>query len=917
MTSSTAVATGSEMLEASIRLLGRLLGDVIREQAGPSVFSLVEHVRRTSVARHRDGSGNVEQLKELLDGLTVDESLQVIRAFALFSVLANIAEDVRSNRQGAASGGPPDALAGTIRRAVERISSAGVARQRLEAVLDRTMVVAVLTAHPTEVRRKTVLDLQREVSSLLSRWVDARPDVRDGIESDLRLQVLTLWQTSLVRLSKLRVKDEVNEALRYYQITFFDGLPALQAELADAQGRAWSDGADRILPPVIGMGSWIGGDRDGNPFVNAETLAYAVRTQAAVALGRHLSDLKRLEDQLSMSSRLIRPTAELLALARDAADDSPFRRDEPYRQALLGMYARLAATAARTIDEVPNPPPHREMPPYEDPAALAADLEIVNHSLRSHGATALAEARVASVLQRINLFGFHLAGLDMRQNADIHERTVAELFGRAGTAEDYCRLTEAERLQLLVQELMSPRPLASPHVRYSRMVEEEMAVLRVAAEAHATFGPSCLPNYIISKCSGLSDLLEVGLLLKEVGLLNPGPEPGLSLNIVPLFETIADLESAAETMTSAFALPVYRALVASRSDRQEVMLGYSDSNKDGGYLTANWAVYRSQRELVRAASRAGVHLRMFHGRGGAVGRGGGPAYDAIIAQPAGSVRGEIRITEQGEMVAANYADPDIGRRHLEGLLAATLEASLLDTEEVGDRLDRFSEIMCSLSDLSYTAYRRLLHETPGFQDWFRAATPLTDIASLNIGSRPASRRPSGRIDDLRAIPWVFSWSQCRLMLPGWYGAGTAFESWIGGDSGRLTEVREMYADWPFFRTTIANMEMVLVKSDLGIARLYRDLVPDAELGREVFDRISTEHERTAGWVGRITGQHTPLGDDPVLYQRLANRFPYLDPLNVLQVDLLRRYRSGEESDTVRQGIQLTINGLATGLRNSG
>jgi phosphoenolpyruvate carboxylase len=908
----------SAELEADIRLLGRLLGDVIREQAGDHIFALVERSRREAVGRHRGSISGDRALADVLEGLTVDEALHVIRAFTLFSLLANIAEDVRSNRSQRLlrhQGKPP--RAGTLAAGVARIARAGVSGEHFHDVLSRAGVIPVITAHPTEVRRRTIMDCQRQIAELLSGRDGPDGAGQAELEERLRLQVLTLWQTSILRTSRLRVRDEINEALRYYDLTFFDGIRRVHEELETEARRQWPEWPEGPVPAVLRMGSWIGGDRDGNPYVTAETLRYALRRQTYTVVRHHLTELEKLSVELSMSAQLVTPTADLLALAKAANDDSPFLQDEPYRRAVRGMYARLAATGEALTGDVPGKTPHAVLPAYQAPSELLRDIDIIGDSLRSHGAGALAGARLARIRRGVMLFGFHLAGVDVRQNSEVHEEVVAELLHRAGVTASYLELDEAARVALLVDELSSQRPMTSPYIDYSDLVESELAILRVAAEGHRQLGPACVPNYIISKCDAVSDLLEVGILLKEVGLLRGGDKAAVALNIVPLFETISDLERASDTMTKAFRLPLYRLLLESRGLSQEVMLGYSDSNKDGGYLTSNWALYQAQRALVGVAGNAGIRLRMFHGRGGTVGRGGGPAYKAIVAQPAGSVNGTIRITEQGEMIAATYGDPAIGRRHLEGVLSAALEASCLDTEGIGDDYPMYSNVVDSLSDISYAAYRGLVYETPGFVDWYYAATPINDIASLNIGSRPASRHATRRIEDLRAIPWVFSWSQCRLMVPGWYGAGTAFERWAGQDHGRLEILREMYRRWPFFRTTLENMEMVLTKTDLSMAERYRDLVPDPELRHHVFDLIVAEHRRVVHWLNAISCQDVLLGDDPLLLRTLRNRFPYLDPLNIMQVDLLRRYRAGETDDRLLKGIQIAINGLAQGLRNSG
>jgi phosphoenolpyruvate carboxylase len=738
-------------------------------------------------------------------------------------------------------------------------------------------------------------------------------------EAELRLQVLTLWQTALLRLSKLRVRDEIDDALRYYELTLLAEVPRLQFDVAHAISALTGEPTE--LSPLIRMGSWIGGDRDGNPFVTAEVLQWAVERQASTAIRHHLQGLLALGLDLSLSSRLVTPTPELLVLAEQSGDDSQFRADEPYRRAIRGMYARLAATAVEALGSVPGPEPIGLRPAYEHPEELCGDLAIVDASLRSHGAGALADAHVAPLREQVRLFGFHLCSLDLRQNSDVHERTVAELLAAAGACPDYRALDERQRVDLLRAELASPRPLTSAYVHYSDETLSELSILRTAADARRRFGPMIIRHDIISKCQSVSDLLEVAVLCKEVGLLVPGDDTSLALDIVPLFETIDDLAGAGAIIAELLAIPEYRRwLHGARDGRQEVMLGYSDSNKDGGYLASNWALYRAEVAVVAACADAGVRLRFFHGRGGTVGRGGGPSYHAILAQPRGAVDGTVRTTEQGEVIAARYADPSLARRSLEALVAATIEASLPGTEH-RDPPPEFVAAMDELSALSLQHYRTLVYDTPGFVQLFREMTPIGEIATLNIGSRPASRTSSDRIEDLRAIPWVFSWSQCRVMLPGWFGTGHAFEEWAGGSPERPALLGRMAREWPFFRSVLSNMGMVLAKTDLGIAARYRDLATDDALATRVFEEIRTEHARCLDWLQRTSGAG-PLADNPTLARSIRDRFPYLDPLNHLQVDLLRRFRadttgSDPDRELVGRAIQLTINGLATGLRNSG
>ena len=911
-------------LKEDTRLLGRVLGDVLRAQTGEEGFARIEAIRQTAIHLRRASPGDAaahvkDELASLLNPLPIAQVLHVVRAFSYFSHLANLAEDVHQNRRRRAhafAGSPPQS--GSIAHAFDRLRDAGVRPEAIRAFFADALVSPVLTAHPTEVQRKSILDCEREIVRLL-QWRDRgelTPDEREAMHDGLYRQVLALWQTAMLRLSKLEVKDEIDNGIAYYRQTFFDEIPRLYAGV---EARCAQEcGADAAVPAFLIMGSWIGGDRDGNPYVVAQTLQYAIRAQAVVALSHLLEQVHLLGAELSLSTRLVNPTPALLALAAATHDPNPHRRDEPYRQALVGIYARLAATAKVLTGYEPQRLPHAEMPPYATPAELGADLDTIATSLASHGSQSLADGRLKPLRRAVDVFGFHLAALDLRQNSDVHEAIVAELLARAGVHGDYAALPERERVALLVADLANPRLLDSPYLARSELLATELAILRAAADIHHRFGSAALPNYVVSKCQSLSDLLEVALLLKEVGLASPGR---LMVNIVPLFETIGDLERAHDIMGAAFRLPGYRRWLGSRGRWQEVMLGYSDSNKDGGFVTANWALYRAELKLIETCHAFDVKLRLFHGRGGSVGRGGGPSYEAILAQPAGSVNGAIRITEQGEIIASKYSDPELGRRNLETLVAATIEASLLPGAHGDGAMDDYHATMDELSALAFTAYRSLVYDKPEFVPFFRAATPIAEIAELNLGSRPASRRTSHKIEDLRAIPWVFSWSQCRLSLPGWYGFGTAVDAWLAQEpeqrDARLARLSEMHARWPFFRSMLSNMGMVLAKTDLAIASRYAELVPDAALREAIFPRIAAERDRALHWLHAISGRAKLLDDNPTLERSIRNRFPYLDPLNHLQVELLRRYRSGQTDERTKRGIHLTINGLAAGLRNSG
>ena len=619
-----------------------------------------------------------------------------------------------------------------------------------------------------------------------------------------------------------------------------------------------------------------------------------------------------------MARRLVGTSGALDELAAASPDRSDHRQDEPYRRALIGVYSRLAATSEQLDQHAAERPPAGVAQPYANSADFITDLDIIADSLTDNGGARIARGRLRQLRRAVEIFGFHLCSLDMRQHSGVHERVIAELFARSDGGIDYAELPEAGKIELLLREIATPRPLASPYLVYSEETAKELGIFKTAAALHQRYGAQALPNYIISKTDGVSDLLEVALLLKEAGLLLPGPEPLLALNIIPLFETIDDLRGCSAIMDGLFQLPGYRQLLATRGNVQEVMLGYSDSNKDGGFLTANWELHKAEVELVKVFARHGVELRLFHGRGGTVGRGGGPSYEAILAQPPGSVNGQIRITEQGEVIASKYADPEIGRRNLETLIAATLEATLLKHGSAGGDTAAVHGVMEQLSRDAFRAYRDLVYQTPGFVEFFRQVTPIAEIAQLRIGSRPASRKTSWEIEDLRAIPWVFSWALSRIMLPGWYGFGTAVQALIDRDGDKALELlRQIHRDWPFLQTLLSNMDMVLSKCDFGIASRYAELVRDERQRADIFGRMQAEWQLTVKHLLAITGQRELLESNPALARGFRNRSPYIDPLNHLQVTLLRRLRAGEDDEVIRRAIMLTINGIAAGLRNSG
>ncbi|MBD0861507.1 phosphoenolpyruvate carboxylase [Gordonia sp. zg691] len=914
----------TEPLREDIRLLGGILGEVVREHSGKDVFDLIESARVAAFGVRRNEVDRDELAEKFVD-LDVTTALPVIRAFSHFALLANLAEDIHRERRRAIhvrAGDPPQnsSLAATY----AKLEAAGLGDDEVGKALADAAVVPVITAHPTETRRRTVFEAQHRITELMRfrGRTELTPDEDAEVTESIRRQVLTLWQTALIRLERLTISDEIRSGLRYYDASFFEVVPAINTSVRAAL-RSTYPKAGLADEPMIRMGSWIGGDRDGNPFVNSEIVTLATTLAAQTAVDYHLGELEKLGRELSMSARLISATEGLFELAGAAADDPA--ADEPFRLALRHIRSRLVATATGMFgkDFLSSGDlfllDGKEA--YSGADELLADLDVIDAALRANNDDTIADDRLLALREAVRTFGFHLSGLDMRQNSDTHEEVVGELLAWAGVHPDYASLDEAERVEILSAELQARRPLTSLDADLSELAAKELGIVRAGARAVATFGPEAVPNYIISMCTSVSDMLEALILLKEAGLYDPGVvgenQPRCTVRVVPLFETIEDLQQGAETMLAVLGVPFYRALVESQNGMQEIMLGYSDSNKDGGYMAANWALYRAELDLVEAAARSGIRLRLFHGRGGTVGRGGGPSYEAILAQPPGAVQGSLRITEQGEIIAAKYAEPVAARRNLETLLAATIESSLLDVEGLGNDSEPAYEIMDDIAARARAAYSRLVHETPGFVEYFTTSTPLSEIGALNIGSRPASRKQTEKISDLRAIPWVLSWTQSRVMLPGWYGTGSAFEEWIGDDQERLETLQRYYAEWPFFRTVMSNMAQVLAKSDMGLAHRYAQLVPDEQLRDTVFGMIVDEHERTIEMCAKITGTEDLLHDNAALKRSVYNRFPYLEPLNLLQVELLRRFRSGEDTPLIRRGIQLTMNGLATALRNSG
>ncbi|MCQ9369980.1 phosphoenolpyruvate carboxylase [Corynebacterium sp. 35RC1] len=860
----------TDRVREDIRLLGRILGQVIAQQEGQEIFELVESTRVTAFAVAR-GEARPDDLLAIFRDMDVSKANLVARSFSYFALLTNLVEDLDDESQTAAV---------SLERTFAKLQQ--VPSTRAQMIRD-AHVAPVLTAHPTETRRRTVFDTQLRIKALLQQ-IHLR-GLDDTIERELLLRMTLLWQTALIRIARPTLEDEIDVGLRYYKLSLLEQVPALnraiQANMRDTFGIELGDAA------VVRMGSWIGGDHDGNPYVNAETLSYATQRAAETIREYYDEQLAELERELSLSDRYSACSQELLALADAANNNWESRVDEPYRRAIYGIREKLRSG-------------------YASPRDLLRDLDIIDSSLRAYGGAIIADDRLAHIRSAVTTFGFHLYTLDLRQNSDTFEHVLTEVFRIAGRVDDYAGLDEAEKIALLTEELQTPRPLLFPGVKvFDEVTEKELGIFRAAAASVRAYGEDMISHCIVSMTGAVSDILEPMVLLKEVGLDN--------LDIVPLFETIDDLSVGAGILEALWEVPVYREHLRRRGDVQEVMLGYSDSNKDGGYLAANWAIYDAERKFVELFERHGIELRLAHGRGGAVGRGGGPTYDAILAQPQGAVTGSVRITEQGEVISAKYGAPDTARRHLEAFVSGALEASLLNHEPTNDRA---YAVMAELSDLSGRAYKRLTQD-PGFIQFFTESTPLHEIGDLNLGSRPAARKQTTAISDLRAIPWVLSWSQSRSNVPGWFGVGSAVASWAGEDDARWSELSDLYHNWPFFNSVLSNMAQVMAKAEISLARLYADLVGDQEIADRIYEMIVEEYKLTRAAYLRITGNRDLVSENLRQARSLKRRYPYLLPLNAVQLELLRRYRAGDDSFLVSKTIQVTMNGLATALRNSG
>jgi phosphoenolpyruvate carboxylase len=921
--------TVQEVLSADIHFLGDLLGESIRRLEGEEAFQIEEEVR--AAAKELRANPSVDAARRLRDRLgqfDLPRLRTLIRAFSLYFDLINLAEQqarVRALRlSGLKAKETGGALTESPEAALRALRERGIDAEQMAEHLDQALVVPVFTAHPSESRRRTTLEKLAAIARLLDRieYGQPLPAEREQAKAAIAEEIETYWLSETIRVRRPTVLDEVKQALGLVEGRLLDVVPKVYRKLEEALSKVYPERSWRV-PPFLRFGSWIGGDRDGHPKVTHHVTADAVRLQQEAILGYYVERVDDLWRRLSHSDHFVRPGKPFLeSLACDAAlfpELAEGAEHEPYRTKCRMISAKLKRTlewlraqAPEPGYELPSKPPSGV---YVRRQGLVDDLRAIADDLRQVGARAAAGGAIRDLIRLVEVFGVHLLTLDLRQHSQRHVQALDEVFRRAGLGASYAELSPDERFDLLARELEVPRRIVPPYYAFSPDTHEVLETFRTAAAILERRCPEALRTYIISSTTDPAHLLEVLLLAREAGLFRPEDEVS-RLDIVPLFEALEPLQQGPAIMQRLFDLPVYRRHLELRGMVQEVMIGYSDSNKESGFLQSAWALYRAQTELVDTAKRAGVSIRFFHGRGGAVGRGGGPANHAILAQPRGTVDGRLRITEQGEVIADRYGHPAIAERHLEQILNAVLHTSF---SAEGDPADpSWFPILDTLADAACRHYRALVYETPEFLSYFEQATCIKEISQLKIGSRPARRGAASSIDQLRAIPWVFSWMQSRHTLPGWYGLGSAVGDYLAKHPEGLAHLRAMYERWPFWSTLIDNAQMILAKADMTIARLYADLVEDQALASRIYDRIAAEHQRTVDVIGRITEQSALLEKAPILRNSIDRRNPYVDPLSFIQLVILKRLRAGEEPrEELLTAVLESINGVASGLKNTG
>jgi phosphoenolpyruvate carboxylase len=910
-----------EPLRRDINLLGRVLGQVLIEQEGKGLFDTEEEVRLLC-KRLRFGYDVEldERLRQRIEGMNTGELQRIVRAFSVYFQLVNIAERyhrTRRHRQYEASPDNPPQRA-SLASALSRLKREGLEAGTLQRVLDDLNVGLVLTAHPTEALRRSIRRKHVRIGEVLEA-LETTPTWKERrrLEEKLTEEITILWQTDELRARRPEVKQEIERTLLFFENPLISATLEAYREFEDELQRRFPEDTP-CLGKVLEFGSWVGGDQDGNPFVRPETLCTALGLHRGLILERHIGSVLTLAEHMSQSAKLAAASDELARsvehdenlmseVAERLRDDDP---NEVYRRKLLLVAERLR----RTLADLNSPAAYRGVSDFME------DLLVVRRSLLQHGDERIAEGALRDVIRQAEVFGFHLAKLDVRQESSRVVEAAAELVA-SGTGEDLLSMSEEERAPLLRRLIVDPEPLLVGTEGISKASQEVLETFERIREATENFSEPPIETFVLSMTHEASDVLCVQLLASGAGLLEVdghGQCTANHLRVTPLFESIEDLEQAPDVLRRLLEDSFYRSSLSRSGDLQEIMLGYSDSGKDAGYVTSNWTLYKAQRLLSSVAREHGVKLQIFHGRGGSAGRGGGPSYQAIMAQPPGTVNGKIRITEQGEVVSFKYSMPGLARRNLDTVLAAVLEASADD--HPAEPEPRWVEVMENFSSTACKAYRTLVYEDEGFLDFFSEASPIKEISLLNMGSRPARRMQNLSVESLRAIPWVFAWTQNRFLLPSWYGAGSALDAYVRTEDG-LNVLREMYERWPFFRTLVDFVQMTLAKSDLRIAETYTSLVSNPEVRDRLWKRLSEEHASCVEALLRIIGKENLLDDSPVLQRSIRLRNPYVDPLSYIQVSLLRRLRALPEDsskrETVLNTLLLTISGISSGMLNTG
>lgn len=885
------------VVQEEVLILTELLEDITKNMLAPETFEKIIQLKELST------SENYQGLNDLVTSLSNEEMIYISRYFSILPLLINISEDVdlayEINHQNNVDQDYLGKLSTTIKMVAEKENAA--------EILEKLNVVPVLTAHPTQVQRKSMLDLTNHIHNLLRKYRDVKLGLinKEKWHTDLRRYIEIIMQTDMIREKKLKVTNEITNVMEYYQSSFLNAVPRLTAEYKKL---AKEQGIELQHPKPITMGMWIGGDRDGNPFVTAETLNKSALTQCEVIMNYYDEKIYNLYREFSLSTSIVNVSDKVREMALKSQDNSIYREKELYRRALFDIQAKMQATKTYLIED-------KDLQPrYATADEFYQDLLAIRDSLLENKGEYLISGEFVELMQAVEIFGFYLASIDMRQDSSVHEACVAELLASAGINDHYSDLSEDEKCALLLKELEEdPRILSATHAEKSELLEKELSIFKAARKLKDKLGENVIRQTIISHATSVSDMLELAIMLKEVGLVDAQKA---RVQIVPLFETIEDLDHSEETMRRYFSLPLAKKWIASKDNYQEIMLGYSDSNKDGGYLSSCWTLYKAQQQLTAIGDEFGVKVTFFHGRGGTVGRGGGPTYEAITSQPLKSIKDRIRLTEQGEVIGNKYGNKDAAYYNLEMLVSAAINRMITKKKSDTNTSNRYEAIMDQVVDRSYDIYRDLVFGNEHFYDYFFESSPIKAISSFNIGSRPAARKTITEIGGLRAIPWVFSWSQSRVMFPGWYGVGSSFKEFIDQDPKNIEFLRDMYQNWPFFQSLLSNVDMVLSKSNMNIAFEYAKLCEDEEV-QAIFYTILDEWQLTKDVILAIEGYDELLAENSYLKDSLNYRMPYFNILNYIQLELIKRQRRGELSADEERLIHTTINGIATGLRNSG